>query len=202
MGAGLRPKRRAANEPTHQAPFEMRHEIHHPRRRGRHMTVDLRVLPSPSPKRPGPDWTDDAVGRRHNPKFLRHCLIRGAMNPADELDRDRRRQCARQVEFVDPAMRQHMRALRTPKGDARVRLKPQPMRVRYPGPRVAPLDQIRIVAIHDANEIGEFGSRLGMESRPERRGFSLYRLERNAPIHLGHLKTVTQDGQLPSNRRR
>jgi hypothetical protein len=75
----------------------------------------------------------------------------------------------------DPAVHQHMRArFERQRPALGLDFSAGQCAFDIPGPRVVALDQIRVVAIHDANKIGEFGSRLGMASRPERRGFSLY----------------------------
>ena len=104
-----------------------------------------------------------------NQHRVRRLVVEFFMEPADEDGRSRLRQIADGMAPVDLALQPDMRP--------RLQLKIAPFLGRFEMPlqrrlnlarrRVVTLDQVRVVAIHDPDGIGEAGGRAGMQARAE-----------------------------------
>ncbi|WP_287296654.1 hypothetical protein [Mesorhizobium sp.] len=124
------------------------------------------------------DLGPGAVGFVDEPEFLRHLVVEDAMNPPDEIDRSRARQLPTQTEAVNHPLNFDMRlGLQGERSAFRVNLGSGQCTLDVPRSGFVTFDQIRIVRIHDAHEIGQFGSRFRMQGSSEFIG-RLLRLDR------------------------
>ncbi|MCP9231792.1 hypothetical protein NMG46_16265 [Mesorhizobium sp. LMG 17147] len=119
------------------------------------MAPDNDIMIGGQPKLAGNDLGLGAVRIVDEPEFLWHPVVKGTMNPPDEIDRSRARQFPTQTETINHPLNFDMGlGLQGERAAFGINLGSGQCTLDISRSGVVAFDQVRVVRIHDAHEIG------------------------------------------------